>query len=380
MHWCFLSEHFHKDPSGPRTACLGLARGMTDLGHDVSLISMSRHDDRQRLPGGGEARLVRYGWRLLPVNFGRPRYFARELARLHHQRPVDVVLAMGMEAATAAHRFAEAFGVPWVLNPRSCSKDKPGGWRNMRARRLFDACHGFVALSEAAADDWAANLDRPRDSKLVSALNGCDIAVLEGPCEAPPGLAANGPPLVLSMGSLRGNKGHHWLARALAGLRHMDWRWVIAGDGMARSGLASLVGELGLAQRTIFTGVVRGAQWRWLFRHATVFSLFPVYPEACGNVFLEAQAAGLPVVASNAGALPEVTRPGETSLLVDVRGDALADEPTVLAALQDPLMRVLGDENLRARMALAGRQYAATLDWRGCARKYLAAVGIELTV
>ncbi len=380
MHWCFLSEHFHKDPSGPRTACLGLARGMADLGHEVSLISMSRRDDRQRLPGGGEARLVRYGWRLLPVNFGRPRYFARELARLHHRKPVDAVLAMGMEAGAAAQRFANAHGVSWVLNPRSCSKDRPGGWRNERARRLFDACNGFVALSEAAADDWAANLDRPRDGKLVSVLNGCDLTALDGPCEPPQGLEADGPPIVLSMGSLRGNKGHHWLARALVGIQQWDWRWVIAGDGPARAGLISLVGELGLAERTILTGVVRGAQWRWLFRNAAVFSLFPVYPEACGNVFLEAQAAGLPVVASNTGALPEVTRQGESSLLVNVRGDALADESAVLTSLQHCLARVLGDENLRARMAFAGRQHAASLDWRGCARKYLAAVGHEIAV
>jgi glycosyltransferase involved in cell wall biosynthesis len=69
-------------------------------------------------------------------------------------------------------------------------------------------------------------------------------------------------------------------------------------------------------------------------------------PEGFGLVAVEAAAAGVPVVASRLGALPEIVSDGETGLLVRP-GDA--------DALADALRRLLDDRELRARFGMAAR-------------------------
>lgn len=119
MHVCFLSEHFHKSPSGPRKACTKLAEAMLGLGHRVSLIGIAPKTEDQPWTGSRPARLRKYSWKLVPVKIGRQRFYARELSALHKEEKIDVVLAMGLEAGAAALRFRAKHGVPFVLNPRS---------------------------------------------------------------------------------------------------------------------------------------------------------------------------------------------------------------------------------------------------------------------
>jgi glycosyltransferase involved in cell wall biosynthesis len=73
-------------------------------------------------------------------------------------------------------------------------------------------------------------------------------------------------------------------------------------------------------------------------------------------------ACGAPVIASNAGALPEVV--GDAGLLFD---------PHDAHALAECLSRVLGESGLRARMSAEGLRRAATFNWHASARTALAA-------
>ena len=78
--------------------------------------------------------------------------------------------------------------------------------------------------------------------------------------------------------------------------------------------------------------------------------------EGFGLPPLEAMAAGVPVVATAAGALPEVL--GDAALLVPA-GD--------VEALSDALGRALDDADSRSRLVHAGRARAATYSWGACA-------------
>ena len=71
--------------------------------------------------------------------------------------------------------------------------------------------------------------------------------------------------------------------------------------------------------------------------------------EGFGLVFLEAAAAGLPVVAGDGGAIPEVVSDGETGLLVD---------PTAPDAVADAIVRLLRDPALAQKMGEAARRRA----------------------
>jgi glycosyltransferase involved in cell wall biosynthesis len=87
--------------------------------------------------------------------------------------------------------------------------------------------------------------------------------------------------------------------------------------------------------------------------------------EGFGLVFAEAMAAGLPVVACRAAAVPELVHDGETGLLVP---------PRTPAALAAALERMLGDDRLRKEMGMAGRARVETLDLVPVARRFLEAV------
>ena len=369
MHVAFVSEHFHKEPGGPRKAARAMAAALDEIGHASSLIGIAPRDREENLPGGGTAILRRYGWRLVPSRYGRPRFYARELGRLHAVRPIDAVVAMGLESAAAALRFREQSGVPFVLNPRSFLVNAPGTWKHDRARLLIRECDSFVALSESAADAWCAALEYPRDGKVFGVLNGVDPTELEGTAEPPPGI--QGAPLILCMAMLREPKGQHVLLKALARLVDLPWQLVLAGDGPARAALAALTQRLGLGERVLFTGIVRDAHWRWLYRHAQLFALTPVYMEACGNALLEAQAAGLPIVTTDAGSVPEVVSP-DSALIVPVGPVPYPDEAPILPALESALRRALTSASLRTALGGTGRTRARELSWATCVQAYSA--------
>ncbi|HLF22996.1 MAG TPA: glycosyltransferase family 4 protein, partial [Burkholderiales bacterium] len=82
--------------------------------------------------------------------------------------------------------------------------------------------------------------------------------------------------------------------------------------------------------------------------------VLPSEYETFGIVLLEAMAAGVPIVASRAGGIPEV---------VDDGGEGILVEPNDSRALASALHRLLEDKSLRMEMGLAGRLKARRYDW-----------------
>lgn len=102
------------------------------------------------------------------------------------------------------------------------------------------------------------------------------------------------------------------------------------------------------------------------YRRADVFCL-PSLQEGFGIVFLEAMAAGLPIVALRTAAIPEVVPDGETGLLVN------PDRPE---ALREALIRLLRDHGLRAAMG-AGTEWAKAYAWPEVVCRFLCAAGFN---
>lgn len=153
-----------------------------------------------------------------------------------------------------------------------------------------------------------------------------------------------GEKFVLGVGRLVPYKGFNYLIEAA---KLLDAPVVIVGDGMSRAALEAQAAALGVEDRVHLVGRVDDAWLRDYFAAATVFAL-PSWnrAEAFGLVLLEAQAAGLPVVATEIGTgTTEAFEPGETGFSVP---------PCDPEALADALNQLLRDDELAQMMGAAG--------------------------
>jgi glycosyltransferase involved in cell wall biosynthesis len=206
-------------------------------------------------------------------------------------------------------------------------------------RGTLRSADAVVALTRS----WAAELSRFAAVDAYVIPNAPDID------PEPLARAAAGPPTVAYLGHLYADKGVYELVDAVAAVRrtHPDVRLVLAGQGRERERLLE-VGRERLGDAVELPGWLMGPAKRELLATATCLAL-PSYHEGLPLVVLEAMHAGLPVVATPVGGVPEVARDGEEALLVPPR-----DVP----ALADALGRVLGDAGLRERLGAAARARA----------------------
>ena len=161
------------------------------------------------------------------------------------------------------------------------------------------------------------------------------------------GLAA-GSRLVGIVATLRSWKGHRYLLDAIARLPDRDVNLVIVGDGPQRAALEAQVDALALRSRVTFAGQQDDVAL-WL-RALDVFALPSYANEGVPQALLQAMFCGVACVTTDAGAIPEIARNGETALIV-AREDA--------GALADGLGRLLADDALRMRLAADARAFVA---------------------
>ncbi len=159
---------------------------------------------------------------------------------------------------------------------------------------------------------------------------------------------------VLAVGTIEPRKDHPTLVAALAHLwaDGRDVGLVVAGgDGWGTEAFETALAHHGVGDRVRRLGYVSARDRAHLLAGATCLA-FPSRYEGFGLPPLEAMAAGVPVVASDAGSLPEVC--GDAALLVPA-GDA--------TALATALDRVTTDDALAARLAAAGRVNVDRFSW-----------------
>jgi glycosyltransferase involved in cell wall biosynthesis len=161
------------------------------------------------------------------------------------------------------------------------------------------------------------------------------------------GLAAE-TPVVGVVAFLRPDKGHRVLLEAMPSVlkRYPGTILLAAGDGSERSGLEAHARTLRLGNSVRFLG--RRDDVPGLLTALDVFCLPSVRNEGVPQAILQASAAGLPIVSTRVGGIPEAVRHGDTGLLV---------EPGDPSALADAVCGLLSDASLRARMGIAGAEH-----------------------
>jgi glycosyltransferase involved in cell wall biosynthesis len=140
-------------------------------------------------------------------------------------------------------------------------------------------------------------------------------------------------------------------------------RFFIVGEGSERAALEALRRDLGLEDRLVLTGFREDA-----LEILSLFDCFVLssYLEGLGTSIMDAQALGVPVVATRTGGVPELVEDGVTGLLVPPR------QPDQFAAA---ILRLLREAPLRERLQRNALEIAPRYDYRHMVRKTLAAYG-----
>ncbi len=232
------------------------------------------------------------------------------------------------------------------------------------------------AAARAAAEIEAALLPRFRgvlcpSRATAAAVAGYGVAP-DRIAIVPPG--TDKPPLarrrrgpvrrLLCVASLVPRKGHLTLIAALARIRDLDWRLVCIGslrrDPCAARAVRRMIWATGLGRRVILTGEQPPRSVARAYRSADGFVL-PSFHEGYGMAYAEAMAHGLPLIATDAGAIAETVP----------RGAGLLVRPGDPAALARALRRLIAEPALAARLAAGSRAAGARLrDWPQAAAEW----------
>lgn len=280
-----------------------------------------------------------------------PRMMAQQSPRLVSL--VKVLRSLQPDICYSALFWANVFAMPAAAMARvpgrvsgrrglTSSLDIPGPFRPVYSWSQRFA-HAVVANSEAVAED-VARVEKFPATRIRVIHNGVDLSDAEAN-------VSSQPPVGIMVANLLSYKGHDDVLQALALLEDPP-RVRMIGEGGERPRLEELIDNLHLAQICSLEGELPGAVK--LFAEAQ-FALLASHTEGLPNVVLEAMAAGLPVVATRVGGVPELIDDGVTGLLVPPH-----DPPSLAKALA----LIAGDPDLRARMGAEARRRAAGFSYQ----------------
>jgi glycosyltransferase involved in cell wall biosynthesis len=229
---------------------------------------------------------------------------------------------------------------------------------------FYRQCQTVVVPTRQAAKMLLGESDDNLPLKIVS--NGVDLDLFKprpatGESYAQLGLPQK--PIVVYAGRLEVEKSMDmWLRAAAAIRKQVDAHFAIAGTGTAQGDLMALASELGIAEDVSFLGLLSSHQLSNLHNLATLFVICSA-TESQSIATLEAMASGLPVVAVNAEALPDLVHEGRNGFLVP-SGDH--------EAIARRAVEILANAQLQRTFAVESRRIALTHTLDRTVDRYLA--------
>ncbi|MGE0254720.1 MAG: glycosyltransferase family 4 protein [Alphaproteobacteria bacterium] len=342
-------------PSGDRTIGRLFMRALEFAGHQPEIVCRFRSRDG----GGDAARQARIG----SVGLRLAGHIAERIAR----RPVD----RQPRAWLTYHVYhkapdwlgpavADALDIPYLIAEASSAPKQAGGRWDHGYRAANDAIARADAVLSLNSDDLNCLYPLVRQPVLMRRLwpfieTAPFAAAAERRAAHRADLARRhaldpAKPWLLAVGMMRpGDKeaSYRRLAAALARLAGRDWTLLVAGDGPARGDIVRTL-EAAIPGRPRHLGLVPEGELPALYAACDLLT-WPAVREAFGMALVEAQAAGLPVVACATRGVPDVVSAGVSGLLPAPDDDA---------AFAAAVARLLDDPARRAEMGRVARRLA----------------------
>ena len=248
----------------------------------------------------------------------------------------EIVVAFGREANVKLSLLQKLSPRPRLVATLRSGRDQPERfWKALRAAEVVVA-NAQWAAKEAAKQGVAAEKVRTIYSGLARLPVALDPSAARADLRARAG-TPEGAVVIVCVAGFRRGKGQDLLIRAAAKLPpEPAWQLWLVGDGPRLEPCIKIAAELKLATHVRFTGLAKDPAL--VYAAADVAALASL-AEALPNFLIEAQAAGLPVVATAVGGVPECFEDGATGIAVP-DGD--------LAALTAALVRAIEDGGWRA--------------------------------
>lgn len=241
--------------------------------------------------------------------------------------------------------LCQRFGLAYVTAEASYSPKRNGmGWAETQSALLADLRLAATNICFTTRDfDGLSKADQGLRLAMLPPFIDASIFAKQSPSPTRYRLAT-----VAMM--RRGDKmsSYKALAEALKLLpSDLPWTLDIIGDGPERGEAQDLFGTID-AGRIVWHGEQRPEAIAHILSHACIY-VWPGHGEAYGLAYLEAQAAGLPVIAERIAGVPEVVKDGETGILTP---------PGNVSAYADAIIKLMTEEALRHEMALKARHFA----------------------
>ncbi|WP_186418365.1 glycosyltransferase family 4 protein [Bosea sp. CS1GBMeth4] len=346
--------------SGDRLMARQLVSLLEELGHAVEIVPAERSFMRtpdpaqlaaHRHAAQGVAALLTERWR---VPEARP---ALVFTYHCHYRAPDLIGPV----------LAERFDLPYLVAEASDAQKRfDGPWAEAAAlaRAAILRADLHLCMTQRDRTGLSRFVSEPeRVLDLPPFLLGVDDVPARK--SSPAALSRELPVRLIAVAMMRsGTKAISYLAlaRTLARIADLPWTLTLIGDGPERPAVEAAFADLPPG-RVRFLGRCERPD---ILAELAAHDLFvwPGLNEAYGVVYLEAQAAGLPVAAFDSGGVPAVVARGRTGLLAP-HGDE--------AGLAATIARLIGDPALRARLGAAASRFARQERNGGQARAILAA-------